>query len=126
MKTEGNTPYFIFNYCSVSGSGSCAFCIRDGVVEYSYVDSGAMQSFTAAASDALWESIVSLLEKHSVASWKGGRLFRHFAFAVSPDTYTLDCLLPNGDRYEANASAGFPKEFNEALEDFKDLFISLN
>ncbi len=124
MKTKNTTPYFIFNFCSVSTDGTCAFCLRDGNLEASYFDGTVMQDFTADVGDTLWDAISEILQKHEMASWKGGRIFRHFAFATTPDTYSLEALLPNGDSFEANASAGFPKNFKEALEDIKALFIA--
>ncbi len=125
MKKDDKTPFFIFNYCSVSGGETCAFCLRNGTIEGSYLQDGVMKQLNAEADDAVWSELAAVLERNGISLWKGGKLFRHFAFASSPDTFTLECLLPDGNRYEANAAAGFPNNFTAALQDIRNFFIAL-
>lgn len=103
---------------------SCAFCVREGVAEITALEDGTMRSFSREVDEEFFDRIGSVLEAHSVEDWKGGRLFRSFA-SVIPDTFTLECVLPSGNRYEANAATGFPKNFSEFSADIKALFHSL-
>ena len=116
--------YFYFNHCATTGA-CCAFTVKDGAVSGTYLDEdeNSMKSFECAATEELALSLEALLEKYKVEKWKGGRIFRHFAFASSFDTFTLEYSFPSGMKGEANTAGGIPKEFSEFLAEVRAIFI---
>ncbi len=118
-----NGMYFMFNYCTVGGDCR-AFTVKDGGIEGSYTENGTMITLERRElTDGFASELAALLDRHEAEKWKGGRLFLNFAFAVSPDTFTLEYSFPDGKRGNANVSGGFPKGFSEFLAELTELFI---
>ncbi len=116
--------HFMFNYCTVGGDCR-AFLVKDGFIEGNYTADGVMNGISKRAVTAEEsEALEALLEKYCVEKWKGGRFFLNFAFAVNPDTFSLEYSFPDGNKGEANSSGGFPKNFAEFLAELTDIFVA--
>lgn len=122
------TPGFAFGYGSTVAEKCYAFYTAEGKCHADYTDcDGTRHSYSnKEMPEDFWEKLVEIAEKHDMFEWKAPKLCKRFVLDLNVGVLNVEALFPDGRKIDANNMNGDPAGLEEAAEELKALYGSIN